>query len=124
MVRLAVSLLSIFLLSGCEQPGSASAGASRSSRELTAGQRLDQATAEAQRAAGNAALTARVKAALANNVGLNTLKIDVDSNDGVVTLRGPVDTQETRRRAQETAQGVEGVRLLQNQLLVRDNETG
>jgi hyperosmotically inducible protein len=114
---IAVIAVAVVACSRPPQPkteGAASAGASRPS----AGQRLDQASMSIERAAQTAALTARVKGALANDVGLTTLKIDVDSNDGVVTLKGPVDSQETRRRAQEVARGVDGVRLLYNQLVV------
>ena len=128
-----VLLACLALVGGCTRPpqpktseshgATASAGASRSdgsSGGLTAGQRLDRATADAERMARNGALTARVKAALANDVGLKTLKIDVDSDDGTVTLSGPVDSQDTRRRAQEAAKSVEGVHEVRNQLMVHD----
>ncbi len=79
-------------------------------------QQAKQAGAEARRATKNAALTGKVKSALAADVGLKTVKIDVDSEDGVVTLKGRVDSQDTRRRAAATAKKVSGVTEVRNQL--------
>jgi osmotically-inducible protein OsmY len=67
----------------------------------------------------NAALTARVKSALAADVGLKTLKIDVDSMGNTVTLKGAVDSSDTRRRAEEVARKVDGVATVRNELTVR-----
>src|ERR1044071_1742611 len=59
------------------------------------------AGAEAKRATKAAALTGKVKSALAADVGLKTVKINVDSDDaGVVTLKGNVDSEDTKRRAE------------------------
>jgi osmotically-inducible protein OsmY len=71
---------------------------------------------QAKRATKNAALTGKVKSALAADVGLKTLKIDVDSEAGVVTLKGNVDSDDTRRRAEATAKKVSGVTRVRNQL--------
>jgi len=64
-------------------------------------------------------LTGKVKAALAAKVGLRTAKINVDSEGAVVTLKGVVDSDDTRRRAEQVASAVEGVRSVDNQLTVR-----
>jgi osmotically-inducible protein OsmY len=118
----------IAVATGCSKPPlpktSATSGASTSQPEKsvdsgkTAGQKIDQATAEAKRTAGDAALTAKVKTALANEAGLNTLKIDVDANSGVVTLKGQVDNDAAKTRLQEVAQAVPGVTWVQNQVSV------
>ena len=79
-----------------------------------------QTGAEAKRATQNAALTGKVKSALAADVGLKTVKIDVDSSEGVVTLKGNVDTQDTKRRAEATARKVSGVSEVRNQLHAKD----
>lgn len=79
-------------------------------------EKAKQTGAEAKRATKNAALTGRVKSALAADVGLKTVKIDVDSEDGVVTLKGRVDSEDTRRRAEATANMVSGVTEVRNQL--------
>jgi osmotically-inducible protein OsmY len=79
-------------------------------------EKAKQTGAEAKRATKNAALTGKVKSALAADVGLKTVKIDVDSEDGIVTLKGRVDSEDTRRRAEVTAKKVSGVSEVRNQL--------
>jgi hyperosmotically inducible protein len=77
------------------------------------------ATTEAKQDTKNAALTAKVKSALAADVGLRTLTgIDVDSQGTIVTLKGKIDTEENKRRAEQVAQRVEGVSSVKNQLTV------
>jgi hyperosmotically inducible protein len=71
------------------------------------------------RGASNAALTTKVKTALASDVGMRTVtSIDVDSNEGVVTLKGKVDSAEAKKKAGEIAKKVEGVKSVKNQLRV------
>ncbi len=79
-------------------------------------EKAKQTGAEAKRATKNAALTGKVKSALAADVGLKTVKIDVDSAEGVVTLKGRVDSQDTKRRVEATAKKVSGVSEVRNQL--------
>ena len=122
MKALAAIFSIVLLVTGCNpapKPKTQSGSSTGSSSDSpTAGQRLDAATAEAKRTGGDAAMTAKVKAALANDVGLKTLNIDVDSNSGVVTLKGRVDSLDTKKRVQETAQAVQGVTWVQNQLSI------
>ena len=75
-----------------------------------------QAGADAKRATKNAGLTGKVKSALAADVGLKTVKIDVDSSDGVVTLKGNVDSEDTKRRVEATTKKVSGVTRVRNEL--------
>lgn len=93
----------------------AHAEADRMSMEQ-AKEKAKQAGAEAKRATKNAALTGKVKSALAADVGLKTVKIDVDSEDGVVTLKGSVDSEDTKQRAVATAKKVSGVTQVRNEL--------
>ena len=79
-------------------------------------EKANETGAEAKRATKNAALTGKVKSALAADVGLKTVKIDVDSEDGIVTLKGRVDSEDTRRRVEATAKKVSGVSEVRNQL--------
>jgi hyperosmotically inducible periplasmic protein len=76
--------------------------------------------AAAKKGAKSAGLTGKVKSALAADVGLKTLKIDVDSDSstGVVTLKGRVDSDDTKRRAEKIAKEVSGVKQVKNQLTV------
>lgn len=78
----------------------------------------EPAPAPADRA-GDAALTARVKAALLADDEVKGLAIDVDTRAGEVTLRGTVERPEAAARAVEVASGVEGVREVVNRLTVK-----
>lgn len=67
----------------------------------------------------DAGLTGKVKSALAADVGLKTLTgIDVDSDAGVVTLKGRVDSNDTKKRAEQVAKKVSGVTKVKNELKV------
>jgi hyperosmotically inducible periplasmic protein len=69
--------------------------------------------------ASNAALTTKVKSALAKDGGMRTMtSIDVDSDKGVVTLKGKVDTAEAKKKAEAIAKQVDGVKSVKNQLRV------
>ena len=69
--------------------------------------------------AAGAALTTKVKTALASDVGMKTMtNIDVDSNNGVVTLKGKVDSAAAKKKAGEIAKKVDGVKSVKNQLTV------
>ncbi len=63
-------------------------------------------------------ITAKIKAALAADAGLNPFNIDVDTTDGVVTLSGVVANAENRAKAEEVARGIEGVVRVENELRV------
>ena len=66
-----------------------------------------------------AALTTKVKTALANDAGMKTMtNIDVDSKDGVVTLKGKVDSADLKKKAGDIAKKVSGVKSVKNELKV------
>ena len=68
----------------------------------------------------DATLTTKVHTALANDVGMRTMySIDVDSDKGVVTLKGKVDSEATKQRAGEVAKRVSGVNSVKNELQVK-----
>lgn len=91
----------------------------RSSAEK-AKQQAKRTGEETKRATKNAGLTGKVKSALAADVGLKTVKIDVDSSEGVVTLKGRVDSENTRRRVEATAKKVSGVTSVRNELRTKN----
>jgi osmotically-inducible protein OsmY len=70
----------------------------------TAGQNIDDST-----------LTASVKSQLGAS---NLLRIDVDTNGGVVSLNGTVDTPDDKARAEQLARRVDGVKKVVNNLQV------
>jgi len=74
---------------------------------------------EVSRSAAGTALTTKVKTALASDAGLKTMTdINVDSADGVVTLKGKVDSADMKKKAGEIAKKVNGVKSVKNELRV------
>lgn len=68
----------------------------------------------------DAAITAAVKAKLAADGDINPFNIDVDTNEGVVTLQGRVDKEEARQKAEELARGTDNVVRVINLVKVGD----
>ncbi len=66
----------------------------------------------------NAALAARVIAALRRDPAVGTLGIDVVSAEGAVTLFGTAPTHRDREKAARVAAGVDGVRSVLNNLVI------
>jgi hyperosmotically inducible protein len=66
----------------------------------------------------DAAITTQVKAALAGDATTNPLKVDVDTNEGVVRLSGTVEDPANRTRAEEVARKVNGVSRVVNDIQV------
>jgi len=75
-----------------------------------------QATNAAANVVDNAALTTKVKAALLADELVKGTQINVDSNNGVVTLSGAVDSPAHKEKAEQVAKGVSGVTRVQNNL--------
>ncbi|WP_162254437.1 BON domain-containing protein [Pelomonas sp. Root1444] len=118
--------------------------------DLTAGQRLDGAVADAKREANETkrdaqqamndaemkssraadrtaevttdmAITAKVNAALAVDDKLKATQINVDTREGQVTLTGQAPDPQSRERAATLASAVDGVKQVNNQLVVSRN---
>jgi osmotically-inducible protein OsmY len=64
-------------------------------------------------------VTTKVKAALLKDPEVKALQVNVETYKGVVQLSGFVDKQEQIPRAAEVAKGVEGVKSVKNDLIVR-----
>ena len=62
------------------------------------------------------AITLNVKLALLNKLGTDSLKIDVDTSAGAVTLRGTVNKRETSELAGTVARAVTNVKSVNNNL--------
>jgi osmotically-inducible protein OsmY len=77
----------------------------------------DKTTASAE--IHDAALTAEVKMALAVKRGVAATEINVDTDQGVVTLRGQVDSQAERQLAVMVAKDVHGVKDVVNDIKAR-----
>jgi hyperosmotically inducible protein len=68
----------------------------------------------------DAAITAAVKAKLATDGDINPFNIDVDTNEGVVTLQGRVEKAEARTEAERLARTTDGVKRVINLIKVGD----
>lgn len=67
----------------------------------------------------DAAITAKVKAALIRDPVVKALQVNVDTFKGTVQLNGFVDTPEQKARAEQVARTVPGIVGVQNQLSVK-----
>lgn len=130
-VKLAVITLAIAGgLSACDQPGPAEkAGKQMDQVANEAGKKISETVEKVDKslsaqgsktaqAIDDAEVTTRVKAAIFAESGLKSLKIDVDTVQGVVTLSGSVDSQASSDKAKMLASGVKGVKEVVNQLVV------
>ena len=68
----------------------------------------------------DAAITAAVKAKFAGDPDVAAIDIDVDTNEGVVTLSGRVESADQSREAARLAADTDGVRRVINNLSVGD----
>lgn len=120
---------------------------SKQEEDLTAGQRLDGAVADAKQAAAetrqdakeamasaeasankaaadasqatnDVGITAKVNAALVADDKLKATQINVDTREGMVTLTGKAPDAQSRERATTLASAVDGVKHVNNQLVV------
>jgi len=87
----------------------AASGLVACSSTQTAGTQIDDAT-----------ITATVKAKIAADGDINPFNIDVDTNEGVVTLQGRVEKTAARSKAEELARQTDGVRRVINLIRVGD----
>ena len=123
------SMVLVLGLAGCDRPGPAE----------TAGKNLDQATENVSNAVSNTAvkaeqaltkqgemlgqtlddaeITLKVKSALLNTPGLESMKISVVTVQGVVTLSGAVDNQVNKEKAIKATQAVQGVQSVKSELM-------
>ena len=70
----------------------------------------------------DAALTAKVKSAIATDVGARAASsINVETYKGVVQLSGFVDSRDMANRALDAAKKVSGVKTLKNELRVKSS---
>ena len=128
-LRIALVLaLASAALAACDRPAD---GTARTANGETVGQKVDRSVDRTQaelaragekikEAAGSdAAITASIKADYLKDPDLSVFKIDVDTNDGVVTLNGVADTAAAKSRAEKMAGAVKGVKEVRNHLSVK-----
>ena len=107
MVLLCAGIVAAF--SGCAstESGKATGGGVEKKHQST-GEYID-----------DAAITTKVKAALAADPLTKATQVNVETYQGVVQLSGFVDNQEMVSKAAEIAKGVEGVKSVKNNLAVK-----
>lgn len=64
-------------------------------------------------------ITSKIKASLANDDFLKSFQIGVESRKGIVQLSGFVNSQAAVDKAGQIAAGVQGVKSVQNNLIVK-----
>ncbi|MCM2305654.1 MAG: BON domain-containing protein [Elusimicrobia bacterium] len=69
-------------------------------------------------------ITTKVKSALLYHSSVSGLKTEVETRDGVVTLRGEAENQAQRELASEYANGIEGVKRVDNQMTIKGERSG
>jgi hyperosmotically inducible periplasmic protein len=82
------------------------------------GEKVAVGVNEAQHAAANGAVTAKIKSKMALDDGVDAARIDVDTNGSVVTLSGRVANEAERQRAVRLARETEGVTSVVDRLVV------
>jgi len=79
---------------------------------------MNSAAKDAKDTVADASITASVNAKLASDKELSALRINVDTVDGKVALRGSAPNASARDRATQIASSVDGVRSVENQLVI------
>lgn len=122
------SMMIVSGLAACDKPGTAeSAGKKIDQAAETAtsaisntADKADQALTKQKEAAGltldDTEITAKVKTALLNESGLQSTKIKVSTEKGIVTLSGTVNTKENEMKAIKLAESTDGVNSVKNKL--------
>ena len=138
IAALIAAMVGATTLAACDRP---------QQQDRTAGQKIDSAVARAQQkidsakndmaqgaataknemrsaaddvknAVSDATITASVNAKLASDSELSAVRINVDTVDGKVALRGNAPSASARDKATQLASSVDGVRSVENQLVV------
>ena len=119
MARIALAALLLGHAAACErQPAGGRAGSLPGAVGDRSATQPDAQPANAAADAADAAMTARVKAALMADPALKSLDITVNIVNGAVTLSGTIDTPHHLERATQVAKAVAGVKSVSNQLNV------
>lgn len=94
---------------------------SGSTTTVTTGERsaISGISPETRANLGDAAITASIKADYLKDPDLSVLRINVDTDGGVVTLNGTADNAAARQRAERIAGAIKGVREVRNHLTVK-----
>jgi osmotically-inducible protein OsmY len=106
ITKLFALLLPVALIAGCAGTDTKS-GTQTTTAQRSTGEVID-----------DAAVTAKVKSALLADPEVNAFKINVDTSQGKVVLKGEIKTLALRKKAESIAKQVNGVRSVDNQLVI------
>jgi len=114
----------VVTLNGCvdsqetREKASAEAGKVNKVREVRNNLTLCPEKAKEEKDCPDAVITAEVKSMLMGTTGFSAFKINIDTEQCVVTLNGCVDTREKVEQASKTARKAKGVREVRNKLTI------
>lgn len=115
-IDFAVAAAAVIALAACSPADRDEVRDQTSQASRSVSNEVRTAAADARSAAADVALTARVKSALLADAQVKGTAINVDANEGTVTLTGTVESVSSKLRAEALAQGVEGVKSVRNHL--------
>ena len=112
-------------MAGCQQEGTAEkAGQKVDQTAEKAGQKIGEAkeagvekAAKVEEYMDDSAITAKIKAEILSDALLKVSQINVTTTNGVVSLSGTVDSQQSIDRALEIARSVKDVKSVENGLV-------
>lgn len=74
---------------------------------------------QAKQAASDSAITAKIKSKYLIEKNFRSFRVSVETKDSVVVLSGFVENESTRKRAEQIAYEVSGVKAVKNALVVK-----
>jgi hyperosmotically inducible protein len=72
-----------------------------------------------KRVGSDSIITSKIKAELLKDEGLKSLKVHVETYQGIVQLNGFVETEDQIKQAEKVAASVEGVKSVKNSLMLK-----
>jgi osmotically-inducible protein OsmY len=112
------AMVATLALAGCDKRDQAAAKNDATVAMERAGNATENAGAKMSNKIDDAMITTSVKAELAKDSNLSAMKINVDTSQGRVLLKGTAPSNEAREHATTLAQNVKGVVAVDNQLKV------
>jgi osmotically-inducible protein OsmY len=112
------AMVATLALAGCDKREQTAAGKDATVAMDKARNASENAAAKLGDKIDDAMITTSVKSELAKDAKLSALKINVDTTQGRVSLKGTAPSNEAREHATTLAQNVKGVVSVDNQLKV------
>jgi osmotically-inducible protein OsmY len=112
------AMVATLALAGCDKREQAAAKNDTAVAMDRAGNAVEKTGAKIGDKIDDAMITTSVKAEFAKDANLSAMKINVDTSQGRVVLKGSAPSNEAREHATTLAQNVKGVVAVDNQLKV------